>query len=156
AVFSNHGGIRLDDTTGANNLQSSPLLTSAAHSSGNVVIQGTLSSTASTTFTLEFSANSALDPIGLAEGERSLGTRTVTTDAGGNATFTFTFTPSPTNPDVPRGQSITATATDPHNNPSAFSAAVVLDPNPPPVTVAGTASTLENTAVNLNALANVS
>ncbi len=127
SIFSNGGlGIDLlipfgvtpndvgDGDTGPNNLQNFPVLTSAFK--GSTTIEGTLNSTPSATFTLEFFSNSACDPTGHGEGESLLGSTMVTTDAGGDASFMVTF---PT--DLPTGTFITATATDPSNNTSEFS-----------------------------------
>ena len=103
-----------DGDTGANNLQNFPVLTSAFK--GSTTIEGTLNSTPSATFTLEFFSNSACDPFGHGEGESLLGSTVVTTDGGGDASF---MVPFPT--DLPTGTVITATATDPSNNTSEFS-----------------------------------
>jgi CSLREA domain-containing protein len=126
SIFSNSGlGIDLepegvtandagDADTGANNLQNFPILTSAV--SGSTTVQGTLNSTPSTQFTLEFFQNSSCDPSGYGEGESLLGSAIVGTDADGNASFSVEF---PDN--VAPGRFITATATDPAGNTSEFS-----------------------------------
>gem|GEM_PF-441485 len=106
-----------DPDTGANNLQNFPVLTSANSSGGNTVIQGTLNSTASTQFAIEFFANNTCDTSGNGEGQTFLGSTNVTTDASGNATINTTLGVS-----VAMGQLITATATDPAGNTSEFSA----------------------------------
>ena len=64
------------------------------------------------------------DPSGFGQGSTFLGFANVTTDAGGNANFTVTV-PIPVLP----GQFISATATDPGNNTSEFSAAVTVAPD---------------------------
>jgi trimeric autotransporter adhesin len=93
-----------DADTGPNNHQNHPVITAAADSSAGSTIAGTLSSTASTAFTLEFFTGSVC-------GESNpVGTMNVTTDAAGNAPFVFT-TARHTNV-------VTATATDPANNTS--------------------------------------
>jgi CSLREA domain-containing protein len=104
-----------DGDGGANNLQNFPVVTSAASGGGGTTVQGTLNSTPSTRFTLEFFSNSACDGSGHGEGER-FESATVLTDGGGNANFTESFPAA-----VPRGQFITATATDPSGNTSEFS-----------------------------------
>ena len=105
-----------DGDTGGNNFQNFPVLTSAVSGSGATTIEGTLNSTPSTTFRLEFFSNTICDPSGFGEGETFLGTTDVTTDGSGNASFMVTF------PDtVAPGQFITSTATDPDNNTSEFS-----------------------------------
>src|SRR5205085_3920949 len=106
-----------DPDTGANNLQNFPVLTSAVTSGGNTTIQGTLNSTTNTQFTIEFFANPACDASGNGEGQTFLGSTLVTTDASGNATINTSLAVN-----VPAGQAVTATATDPNNNTSEFSA----------------------------------
>ena len=116
-VTPNDAGDADTATGGPNLLQNFPVITSAVPAGGNVTIGGSLNSTPSTTFRLEFFSNAACDPLGFGEGQTFLGATSVTTDAGGNATFSglvFTLT---------AGQSlITSTATDPLGNTSEFSA----------------------------------
>ena len=106
-----------DTDTGPNNLQNFPVLTSAMAGAVNTTIQGTLNSTPSTTFRIEFFANASCDNSGNGEGQTFLGFTSTTTDAACNANFTF----SVPNASV-TGPIITATATDPGNNTSEFSA----------------------------------
>src|SRR5207237_1812466 len=80
-------------------------LTSVTSSAGTTTIQGTLKSTASTTFRIEFFANTAADPSGFGEGQTFLGSVNTTTDGSGNASFTSGSIPTPT------GTFFTATAT---------------------------------------------
>jgi hypothetical protein len=98
---------------GPNNSQNFPEITSAMSSNGQTVIQGTLSSQANTQYTLEFFAAPSQDSGGYVEGKTFLGTLSVTTDAGGSASFNFTGT-------ADAGPFYTATATDPSGNTSAF------------------------------------
>ena len=120
------GGVTANDLgdadTGANNLQNFPVLTSGAQSgTGAVTVSGTLNSTASGTFTVEFFASPAADPSGFGEGAIFLGSTTVTTNGAGNGGFTFTpATPAPVR------SVITATATDAAGNTSEFSAALAV------------------------------
>ena len=86
---------------------------------------------------MQFFVNDAADPSGYGEGQTLLGTRTLKTDASGNASFTFTFSSG-----VAAGQIITSTATDPQNNTSEFSAGYqlasgVVTGNQPPVAEPG-------------------
>ena len=112
-----------DADTGPNNLQNYPVITSAPVAAGNVTISGTLNSAASTTFRMEFFSNAACDASGSGEGQTFIGSANVITNGGGNATF------GPLVFAVPGGQSaFTATATDPGNNTSEFSACLA----PPP------------------------
>ena len=108
-----------DGDTGPNNRQNFPVLMSAVTGGSPIVIGGTLDSAASTNFRVEFFANSACDPSGNGEGETFLGAATATTDAGGSADFSVLLTKA-----VSVGAAITATATDPNNNTSEFSACI--------------------------------
>jgi hypothetical protein len=101
-----------DPDTGANNLQNFPVLTSARSSRRGTTIKGTLNSTASTTFTVQFFSGPAMD----LEGKKFLGQKSVTTDASGNASFTFKTMKK-------IAGEATATATDAGGNTSEFSAA---------------------------------
>jgi uncharacterized repeat protein (TIGR01451 family) len=103
-----------DTDTGPNNLQNFPVLTSVISSSGNITISGVLSSTAGTTFSLQFFDNAECDPSGYGEGENLLSTNTVTTTGTGIAPFNISV------PSL-EGQFVTATATDPDGNTSEFS-----------------------------------
>jgi CSLREA domain-containing protein len=103
-----------DPDAGANNLQNFPVITSATV--GSTIITGTLNSTPSTTFTVEFFSSPSADPTAHGEGQTFLDSISVTTDAGGDASFTHTVAAT-----VPAGQVVTATATDPSGNTSEFS-----------------------------------
>ncbi|MBI3965182.1 MAG: thrombospondin type 3 repeat-containing protein [Chloroflexi bacterium] len=115
-VTLNDYGTAPDADPGPNKLQNYPVLASAKSSSGTITITGVLTSTPSTTFALDFYSNAAADPSGHGEGERYLGSHTVTTAANGSAPFTATFAQA-----VPVGHFISATATDPAGNTSEFS-----------------------------------
>jgi CSLREA domain-containing protein len=110
-----------DSDTGPNNLQNFPVLTSATSFGGNSTdINGTLNSTSTTNFLLEFFANPLCDPSGHGEGRTFIGSASVTT-IGNNATITVTLPVV-----VPEGHVITATATDPSGNTSELSACVMV------------------------------
>jgi hypothetical protein len=109
--------------TGPNDSQNFPVIASAVESGGNTVITGTLNSAANSTYTLEFFAATALDTGGYVEGKTYLGSQSVTTDAGGNASFTFTGP-------ADAGPLYTATATDSNGNTSEF-----WQPNRPAPTI---------------------
>ena len=114
SIFSNDGpGISLSGN--ANNQQTFPVITSAISAGGNVSIAGSLNSTASTMFHLEFFGNQAADGMGFFEGRRFLGSAEVTTDASGNASFSITL------PYMTGSPKLTSTATDPAGNTSEFS-----------------------------------
>ncbi|HEX8071742.1 MAG TPA: FG-GAP-like repeat-containing protein [Pyrinomonadaceae bacterium] len=106
-----------DGDTGANNLQNFPVINSVAGSANQTTVQGQLNSTPSTQFTIEFFANPSCDAAGNGEGQTYLGSTTVTTAASGDASFTAVLPAGTT-----AGQIVTATATDPGNNTSEFSA----------------------------------
>lgn len=110
-----------DLDTGANNLQNFPLLTSANASSSNTVVQGEMSSKASTAYRLEFFANTVCDVSGYGQGESPAGATNVTTGASGTNNFTIMLPYY-----VPGGMYLTATATDPFNNTSEFSPCVLV------------------------------
>jgi len=107
-----------DPDIGGNTLQNYPVLTGAyLHPGPGGRAAGTLNSTPNTTFTLEFFGNDAGDPEGLT----FLGSASVTTDGGGNAVFDAPLATAPT-----LAATMTATATDPNDNTSEFSAALAI------------------------------
>lgn len=128
-----------DPDLGPNNLQNYPVLTSAISGGGSTNIQGNLNSAPSTTFRVEFFDNAQCDPFGNGEGQTFIGSANIPTAANCNATINVTL---PVN--VQAGHVITATATDPNNNTSEFSACRVVvqaTPSPtPPVTATPTAT----------------
>jgi CSLREA domain-containing protein len=107
-----------DGDSGPNNLQNFPALSGAMSVGGNVHVAGSLNSAASTTYRIEFFANSVAI---VDEGERFLGAVSVGTDTNGNVAFGATFVAS-----VSPGEFITATATDPANNTSELSAPLAV------------------------------
>jgi uncharacterized repeat protein (TIGR01451 family)/CSLREA domain-containing protein len=120
-----------DGDTGANLLQNFPVITFAQQTGTTRKINGTLNSTPGQAFTIEFFANTACDGSGNGEGKTYLGNITTgVTDGAGNVLFTFN-SPGP----FSAGDFITATATDPSNNTSEFSACFTA--------TAGTAGFLE-------------
>jgi uncharacterized repeat protein (TIGR01451 family) len=115
-----------DADGGANNQQNFPIIASAAP--GSTIVSGSLNTAASTTFTLDFFANVGCGAS--TQGQRYLGSAVVATDVAGNGSFNVTL---PANSAV--GESITATATDPNNNTSEFSACVAVA-NPQSISLA--------------------
>ena len=109
-----------DTDTGANNRQNFPLLTSAIVGSATTTIAGTLNSTPSKTFTIQFFSNPACDSSGNGEGQTFLGSTSVMTDALGNANINATFSGA-----ITIGHVVTATATD-GNDTSEFSACRIV------------------------------
>ena len=107
-----------DVDAGANNLQNFPVLTSVSSAASSTTIQGSLNSTANSTFQIDFYSNAAVDFTGNGEGALFFNTTQLTTDANGNATINITFPAA-----LPAGRVITATATSANANTSEFSAA---------------------------------
>jgi titin len=121
AIFGHPTGLGIRLVSNGNHNQAFPVLTSATSGGGTTTIQGTLTSTANATFTLEFFANTVCHPSGFGEGEQFLGSWTVTTDANGQADFAAVLAG-----EVPVGQFVAATATAPNQDTSSFSACVVV------------------------------
>ena len=97
-----------DGDTGPNGMQNFPVLTSAHSNSVGTTIVGSLNSTPSTIYRLEFYANRpGVADASNGEGERYLGTVGVMTNGSGNINFTTTLA----NVWVNAGDQITATAT---------------------------------------------
>ncbi len=120
-VTGNDTGPPHDTDTGANDLQNYPVLTSAATNGvDSITIDGGLTSTASTTFRIEFFASTTFDPSGYGEAERYLGYADVTTDITGGLVFSVPLSVS-----VNAGEFITATATDAAGNTSEFGQVIV-------------------------------
>ena len=144
-------GVTLNDPgdadTGANNLQNFPVLSEVA---GGLTtrVQGSLNSTAETTFTLDFYANAAANPSGYGEGERWLGSTTVATDASGNVDFDVQVAAAST-----VGEFITATATAPDGSTSEFSAVLEITNTPPTAHAGGPYTVGEGTPLTLDASA---
>ncbi len=116
----------LDPDTGANSLQNFPLISSTnVNAAGTTVtVSGSINTTASLTgMVLHFYATPASGNYARRDAKRYLGSTTVNTDAGGNATFT-NVTLTGYSGTVAVGEVITATATH-NNNTSELSQAVV-------------------------------
>jgi parallel beta-helix repeat protein len=130
AIDLNTNGVTPNDSgdadTGPNNLQNFPVLQTANITTGGTRMTGTLNSIANATYTIDFYSNDACDTLGNGEGQRYLGSGTVTTDATGNGSFTATISAR-----ASRGVA-TATATDANGNTSEFSACVPVGSEIPP------------------------
>jgi len=107
-----------DGDTGPNNLQNYPVIESVSSSGGMTTISGRLNSAANTTYRIEFFANDAIDPTGFGEGGTFIRSTNATTNASGDASFNVSLS------QIGADQRVTATATDPNNNTSEFSAAI--------------------------------
>lgn len=88
-------------------------------------VAGSLNSTASTTFAIDFYTLSSLNASGYGEGRYVLGSAPVTTDVTGNVNFDFQF-PTPSG----GARFVAATATDPSGNTSEFSQDFGVDAPP--------------------------
>src|SRR5262249_28032133 len=109
-------GLGISLIENGNNNQAFPVLSAATSSGSSTTIQGTLTSAPDTAYALDFFSNAVCHPSGFGEGEKYLDTAVVTTNANGTIAFTVTL-----GVQVPTGQFVTATATDPSNNTSQFS-----------------------------------
>ena len=107
-----------DGDAGENDLQNFPVIETAQDVEGGLDLAGELSSANAATYTLEFFANVACDPSGNGEGQTFLGSRSLTTNSDGQASFAFSFEGSQS------GAFITATATDAVGNTSEYSECV--------------------------------
>ncbi len=124
-----HLGIEL--IHGGNLNQAAPVITSAGtDTSRNVTtVTGTISGLANATYTVDFYVNVNPDPT---EGLYYLGTITVPTDASGHGIILIDGSIVALGGYAPPGTYLTATATDPDNNTSQFSAAVLVTDQTPP------------------------
>jgi parallel beta-helix repeat protein len=122
-----------DPDGGPNEMQNYPVL-AAARFGASTQIVGTLNSTASRNFRIEFFSSPTADPSGFGEGQVYLGAISVTTNGSGNAAFN-TILPASTS----MGHVVTATATDTvANTTSEFSQARTLtQPTAAGVTLGG-------------------
>jgi CSLREA domain-containing protein len=128
-----------DPDTGPNDLQNFPVLTAAVRDSSHVTVQGTLNSTPSTMFRVEFFGSPSCDPSLNGEGQRYITAANHMTDASGNVNISGSFLSA-----FLSDQFITATATDPLGNTSEFSLCIPVSdiaasptptPTPTPVTL---------------------
>jgi hypothetical protein len=113
---------------GFNNFQNYPVLAAASSSSTSTFINGSFSEAGEQNqpLTLDFYANSTMDPSGYGQGQIYLGSRTVVTDGNGNASFSADFATGGNDANGnPLGSLacywISGTATDSNGNTSEFS-----------------------------------
>ncbi|HEX5041684.1 MAG TPA: M12 family metallo-peptidase [Candidatus Polarisedimenticolaceae bacterium] len=112
-----------DPDTGGNGVQNFPVLAATNQSGSSTHVTGTLDSTASTAFTVDFYASPSCDSYGFGEGATYLGSTMVATDANCTGSFDVILP-------VPSSGVVTATATDPSGNTSEFSACAAVGPSP--------------------------
>jgi len=103
-----------DPDAGPNGQQNAPVLIRAFPAGATITIQGSLDSTASTNFTVDFYASAACDPTGYGEGTTHLGSVSVAVAVNCSGAFQHSV---PT----PADTWITATATSPAGSTSEFS-----------------------------------
>ena len=123
SMFANYN-LGIDLVNGANNLQSSPVITNAFGYIYDTIIAGTLSSRPGRNYLIDFYRTPS---AGAGQGQFYLGAASVAT--GGSGTVSFAYTNAAGNFS---GQYITATATDPFGDTSDFSAAVLATNFPAP------------------------
>jgi Right handed beta helix region/Dockerin type I domain len=111
----------MDSDNGPNRLLNFPIIQSVFPGT-TTRVTGVVNGAPSTSVTVEFFANIGIDPTGYGEGQRLIGTRTVTTSSDGSGNFEFDLANSTSTNEV-----ITATATDSLGNTSEFSKALGLD-----------------------------
>lgn len=147
-----------DGDGGANNQQNFPVLSSASSVGGNSYILGTLNSTASTMYRIEFFSSPTGDASGYGEGQTYLGFTTVTTSVLGLASFNTTLT----GVTLTTGHAISATATvdlggGSYGDTSEFGQSISATGNvSPTITSNGSGSTASiNVAENTTAVATV-
>jgi hypothetical protein len=109
-IFGGTGGVTTNDSgdgdTGGNGLQNFPGLLSAETTASSIAFAGTLDTSPSEEFTIEFFSSPSGDPSGFGEGAVFLGSTSVTTNGAGHAAFSLTL---PAN--VAVGDVATTTAT---------------------------------------------
>jgi hypothetical protein len=115
-----------------NRFQNFPTIESATTDGGATTIRLTLDSTPNSTFEVELFSTPACDASGYGEAETYLATRTLRTDAAGNAEDSLDLPP------LPLGTVLTATATDDATNDTSELSAcrVVATPTPTPTPTA--------------------
>jgi hypothetical protein len=117
-----------DADDGPNGFQNYPIIGSVTYGPSTTTVTGTLNSTPSSSFDLDFYASPVCSPRpqDLPEGKTYLGTFPVTTNGSGDATFNAVLPMA-----VPNGSSVTGTATDSNGNTSEFSPRFVIALAPP-------------------------
>ncbi len=113
-IYMNGLGILLSH--GGNGGTAPPTLSGSVMGNNTARIEGEIVGEADTTYTVNFYDNTGTDLYGREEGQIFMGSRTVTTDSKGIGRFKISLDPAGSS-----GDWITATATDPLGNTSAFS-----------------------------------
>lgn len=144
SIFDN-GNYRagIDFENNANNNQSAPFLTSA----NGTTIEGTLASVKNSVFRIEFFTNPSSTKKIETEGRKYLGSKDVTTDDSGHASFSFDYTP------ITGKTWISATATRQTTGDTSQFATSIAENIPP--TVISTTPTAQATEVAIDAKINL-
>jgi titin len=100
-----NGSLGIALVGGGNDNQAAPTIVQVKSDTLKTTVKATLASLPSTTFRIELFSSPACDPSGGGEGATFLGTKTITTDGTGAATFSIQVAV------VPAGQALTETAT---------------------------------------------
>src|SRR5262249_1006274 len=119
------GNLGIELVNNGNHNQPAPALTSAVAGASSITVRGVLTAAPNTRYDLDFFANATASPSGQGDGERLLGSAAATTHASGVGSFAATFAAA-----VPAGQAVSATATDPGGNTSAFAQDVTVTQAP--------------------------
>jgi hypothetical protein len=116
-----------DADDGSNLIQNFPLITSVTYGASTTTVAGTLDSTPSSTFDLDFYRDEEClsRPQEYPEGREYLGSEEVTTNASGAVSFNVVLPVA-----IAEGSRVTATATDAAGNTSEFSQRMVLSMTP--------------------------
>ncbi len=126
----------LDADTGGNGLQNFPVITSAAFQGAQLRVTGSLHSSALELFRVEFFVSPGCDASGFGEGQRFVGSTTLSTNASGDSAFDLLLSAS-----IPANWVVTATAThEPSGETSEFSACLPITGAPGPSFCAGDGS----------------
>ena len=125
-IYANNapGGIVLNPVHSANHLQVAPVLTAVVPDGPGTSVQGSLTALANTTYTLQFFSSNTKDASGFGQGQTLVETVNVTT----NASRQGGLQPQRRRREIVSGQWVTATATDPTGNTSAFSNSLIAVP----------------------------
>jgi len=96
-----------DGDSGPNNVQNFPILTKGTRNGSGITITGTYNGVPNATVTIDIYANASPDNSGYGEGQAWLTSKTITTNASGDATLSFGVTSTSLN-----GLSASATGAD--------------------------------------------
>ncbi len=131
-----------DADTGANGLSNYPVFTSASWNGSSLGVVGTITGKASTTYRINFYVSTAADASGSGEGQYYAGAISVATNAAGAGSFSTGFAPGVSNNlglmTFGAGSVVTASAWDPSDESSEYSAAFPITIVLPGGTATGT------------------